>query len=621
MTSSPMSELDDRTNNIKKTTAFKTQQRGLTLTIFKMYRAYPTPPQASQQQSNKDPNKNRYASPTPGPPSSQGGGVRSGAGRTGVSSYTRREMRVPPAGLSLPNATATRSVAPPMKKQRAMLTTSTNNQPDDFTKIADDAVAKRRAEMNKVGSRRSNTLDLLSRARAVNPAGAGHPYTPPPPTTTSSSTSSTTSKTAAPKAVPTLPVPPRQQANTNGSVPSYPARTRPLTLPKSPPRPTLGGSNQAPPTPPIPHSSNKINGNIGSPNKPPPQPNPTPQLPTSHSNTLAPPPNAKRRPMSPPPSRRTSNAVSNVSSTGDTSNLKPPPQLPTSHSNTLAPPLNGQRRPMSPPPSRRTSNAVSNVSPTKDNHLSGGVVGNTTIGTVQQQQPLAPPQPTQNNNYNNNNNIVNTVMASAPPPGSVPVLVAEQNKRDTFMAVRNAAQSPNVSIVQTDNERQIQTLQDNNINNDTTNTSSHSKLLKELIETKSSKELALKEVAELQREVAELRIEKEKTAAMADACVGTKVDDFPQGEMQQQREAKPPKQEIETSSTDALSSFILFFSRSLIGVFWFFITIPFKMMKWTVLSSMFVSLLSMMWLYIADDNGATALGAGIDFHLNSPQVH
>jgi hypothetical protein len=276
---------------------------------------------------------------------------------------------------------------------------------------------------------------------------------------------------------------------------------------------------------------------------------------------------------------------------------------------------------MSPPPSRRTSNAVSNVSPTKDNQVSGGVVGNTTIGTVQQQQPLAPPQPTQNNNYNNNNNIVNTVMASAPPPGSVPVLVAEQNKRDTFMAVRNAAQSPNVSIVQTDNERQIQTLQDNNINNDTTNTSSHSKLLKELIETKSSKELALKEVAELQREVAELRIEKEKTAAMADACVGTKVDDFPQGEMQQQREAKPPKQEIETSSTDALSSFILFFSRSLIGVFWFFITIPFKMMKWTVLSSMFVSLLSMMWLYIADDNGATALGAGIDFHLNSPQVH
>lgn len=118
-----------------------------------------------------------------------------------------------------------------------------------------------------------------------------------------------------------------------------------------------------------------------------------------------------------------------------------------------------------------------------------------------------------------------------------------------------------------------------------------------------------------------------------DACVGTS-DHFPnyQEPIKKQANVKPSQDQhvkrvdtkqddTEAGSTDALSAFVILFFGTFFGIFWFFFCIPFKLMKWSLMTSICISLLSIMWLYIADDNGAANMGAGIDFHLNSPGVH
>jgi len=121
-----------------------------------------------------------------------------------------------------------------------------------------------------------------------------------------------------------------------------------------------------------------------------------------------------------------------------------------------------------------------------------------------------------------------------------------------------------------------------------------------------------------------------KTAPkMVDACVGT--EDLPKSKVPEKNIPKPkdaPKPvtqesdqaEIESGSTDALSAFVIFFFGTIFSIFWFAISIPFRIMKWTGLVSIFCVCISMLWLYLADDNGAMNLGAGIDYHLNSPGV-
>ena len=47
--------------------------------------------------------------------------------------------------------------------------------------------------------------------------------------------------------------------------------------------------------------------------------------------------------------------------------------------------------------------------------------------------------------------------------------------------------------------------------------------------------------------------------------------------------------------------------------FFFGVRLPLKMIWWTAVLMVLYSLMVMGWLYLADDNGAMALGAGIDY--------
>lgn len=65
-----------------------------------------------------------------------------------------------------------------------------------------------------------------------------------------------------------------------------------------------------------------------------------------------------------------------------------------------------------------------------------------------------------------------------------------------------------------------------------------------------------------------------------------------------------------------ISLFSLFFS-----LVWFVVKIPFKIGSmlftfWVVLVGMRV-----LWLFLADDNGAYEMGAGIDYEYNMPGIH
>ena len=83
---------------------------------------------------------------------------------------------------------------------------------------------------------------------------------------------------------------------------------------------------------------------------------------------------------------------------------------------------------------------------------------------------------------------------------------------------------------------------------------------------------------------------------------------------------QPPVDMEESGSTDVLSAFIIFFFGTIFSIFWFIISIPFRLMKWTFFASLICGLISLTWLYFADDNGAMSLGAGIDYQFNPTGV-
>jgi len=72
----------------------------------------------------------------------------------------------------------------------------------------------------------------------------------------------------------------------------------------------------------------------------------------------------------------------------------------------------------------------------------------------------------------------------------------------------------------------------------------------------------------------------------------------------------------DSGSTDALSSFLILFVSSIFRVcFFFVIRLPLKLI-WQIIVSFFLcSSLALLWLYLADDNGAMELGAGVDYNF------
>jgi len=119
----------------------------------------------------------------------------------------------------------------------------------------------------------------------------------------------------------------------------------------------------------------------------------------------------------------------------------------------------------------------------------------------------------------------------------------------------------------------------------------------------------------------------------ADACVGTEADLLPSAPQPilpstneqpssppTETETKPPSTEKDmedpASSTDALSAFLILFFSTIYSISYFFaIRLPLKILWLTTISIVIYSTFMMAWLYLADDNGAMALGAGVDYQF------
>lgn len=126
---------------------------------------------------------------------------------------------------------------------------------------------------------------------------------------------------------------------------------------------------------------------------------------------------------------------------------------------------------------------------------------------------------------------------------------------------------------------------------------------------------------------------EERRPQTVDACVNT--DDIksdlppqtaapaapvPQKKAQKKEEPKPPPPEEDDSSSDVLSVMIAMLFSTIFSLLWFvFVGLPLKMVKFTFLISVAAFVLSALWLFLADDHGAQAMGARIDYGFN-PQM-
>lgn len=85
------------------------------------------------------------------------------------------------------------------------------------------------------------------------------------------------------------------------------------------------------------------------------------------------------------------------------------------------------------------------------------------------------------------------------------------------------------------------------------------------------------------------------------------------------KSAPPPLEE--ESSTDVLATFIQLFVSTLIGFVWFVcISLPIRILTSTFVMAGTAVLLSLIWLYVADDNGAGELGAAMRIYSNRPGI-
>jgi len=121
---------------------------------------------------------------------------------------------------------------------------------------------------------------------------------------------------------------------------------------------------------------------------------------------------------------------------------------------------------------------------------------------------------------------------------------------------------------------------------------------------------------------------KPKTPTV-DACVGTdeavprptplSINEQPSPPTTATKTLPSTKKETEedsASSSDALSAFLIFFFSTIYSLFFFFaIRLPLKILWWNTICIAMYSSFVVGWLYLADDNGAMALGAGVDYQF------
>jgi len=127
---------------------------------------------------------------------------------------------------------------------------------------------------------------------------------------------------------------------------------------------------------------------------------------------------------------------------------------------------------------------------------------------------------------------------------------------------------------------------------------------------------------------------------VADACVGT--EDLPQVHVAAMPVEKPKEgaarsangisekplppapeskkqqnaQEQDSGSTDALSSFIIYFFSSIFSLVWFVVMIPVRVTRFAISAGLVIGIANLLWLYLADNRAAMDMGAIIDKQYN-----
>lgn len=107
----------------------------------------------------------------------------------------------------------------------------------------------------------------------------------------------------------------------------------------------------------------------------------------------------------------------------------------------------------------------------------------------------------------------------------------------------------------------------------------------------------------------------DKAVATEELKIEEKKDD---GVKPAKKSAPPPAPE---ESTDLLGVVFQTFFSTIFGMIWFvFVTIPIRILTTTFVMSFAIVLLSLIWLYLVDDNGATEIGAPIRMYSNRPGI-
>jgi hypothetical protein len=101
----------------------------------------------------------------------------------------------------------------------------------------------------------------------------------------------------------------------------------------------------------------------------------------------------------------------------------------------------------------------------------------------------------------------------------------------------------------------------------------------------------------------------------SEAKVGT--EDMKGGTPEKAAKQAPPPE----ASSDILLVFMRMILGPIISFVWFvLITLPFQVFSWMVSLFIAICVLSIMWLYFADDHGAGAMGAGMNMYCNTPGI-
>ena len=95
----------------------------------------------------------------------------------------------------------------------------------------------------------------------------------------------------------------------------------------------------------------------------------------------------------------------------------------------------------------------------------------------------------------------------------------------------------------------------------------------------------------------------------------------PKKEKKQQTQPSDPDQHESLGAEDALVNFIFFIVSTVFGLFFaLFVRLPLKIFKTVLVMLTMCALVMLLWLYLADDNGAMSMGAGIDYRFNIPGI-